>query len=156
MPNTLSLIANRGVTFNRYYVPYPLCCPSRASLLTGRYAHNDNVRGNVPPNGGYTGFKARQAYSHNLATWLQGAGYRTIHIGKFLNGYGDEPYRRRQDVPPGWSAWHTVAQRRHQPLLLRLHAQQQRRPRRPATATPAAGRRANTANATTSAAPTRR
>ena len=29
---------------------------------------------------------------HNLATWLQGAGYRTIHIGKFLNGYGDEPY----------------------------------------------------------------
>ena len=49
MPNTLSLIANRGVTFNRYYVSYPLCCPSRVSLLTGRYAHNHNVRGNVPP-----------------------------------------------------------------------------------------------------------
>jgi len=108
MPYTLSLIANRGITFNRYYVPYPLCCPSRTSLLTGRYSHNNNVRGNVPPNGGYTGFKTREAFTHNLATWLQGAGYRTIHIGKFLNGYGDEPYDDGKDVPPGWSAWHSV------------------------------------------------
>jgi N-acetylglucosamine-6-sulfatase len=108
MPYTHALIANRGVTFNRYYVPYPLCCPSRVSLLTGRYAHSHNVRGNVPPNGGYTGFKARAAYTHNIATWLQGAGYRTIHIGKFLNGYGDEPFDTGTDVPPGWSAWHSV------------------------------------------------
>ena len=108
MPYTLSLIAGRGITFTRYYVPYPLCCPSRVSLLTGRYAHNHNVRGNVPPNGGFTGFKARQAYSHNLAPWLQAAGYRTIHIGKFLNGYGDEPFDEGKDVPPGWNAWHSV------------------------------------------------
>lgn len=108
MPYTHALIANRGVTFNRYYVPYPLCCPSRVSLLTGRYSHNNNVRGNVPPNGGFTGFKARQAYSNNIATWLQGAGYRTIHIGKFLNGYGDEPFDEGKDVPPGWSSWHSV------------------------------------------------
>ena len=40
MPNTLDLIAKQGMTFNRYYVSYPLCCPSRVSLLTGRYAHN--------------------------------------------------------------------------------------------------------------------
>jgi arylsulfatase A-like enzyme len=108
MPNTLSMIAGRGITFNRYYVSYPLCCPSRVSLLTGRYAHNHNVRGNVQPNGGYTGFKSRGAFTHNLATWLQGAGYRTIHIGKFLNGYGDEPHDNGTDVPPGWSAWHSV------------------------------------------------
>jgi N-acetylglucosamine-6-sulfatase len=108
MPNTLALIAGKGITFNRYYVPYPLCCPARVSLLTGRYAHNHNVKGNVPPNGGFTGFKARQAYSHNLAPWLQAAGYRTIHIGKFLNGYGDEPFDEGKDVPPGWNAWHSV------------------------------------------------
>ena len=108
MPNTLNLIAAKGVTFNRYYVSYPLCCPSRVSLLTGRYAHNHNVRGNVPPEGGYTGFSIRQAFSHNVATWLQGAGYRTIHVGKFLNGYGDEPFNDGRTVPPGWSAWHTV------------------------------------------------
>ncbi|HET7445536.1 MAG TPA: sulfatase-like hydrolase/transferase [Solirubrobacterales bacterium] len=108
MPYTLELIAGKGVTFSRYYVSYPLCCPSRVSLLTGRYAHNHNVRGNVPPEGGYTGFSIRNAYSHNIATWLQGAGYRTIHVGKFLNGYGDEPFDNGRTVPPGWSAWHTV------------------------------------------------
>jgi arylsulfatase A-like enzyme len=108
MPNTLSQIAAKGMTFNRYYVSYPLCCPSRVSLMTGRYAHNNNVRGNVPPNGGYTGFSYRQANSHNIATWLQGAGYRTIHIGKFLNGYGDEPFDDGKTVPPGWTAWHTT------------------------------------------------
>ncbi|HEV7615904.1 MAG TPA: sulfatase [Solirubrobacterales bacterium] len=108
MPNTLASIAEKGITFNRYYVSYPLCCPSRVSLLTGRYAHNHNDRGNVPPNGGYTGFTARQAYNHNIATWLQGAGYRTIHVGKFLNGYGDEPFDEGKTVPPGWNAWHTV------------------------------------------------
>ncbi|HEX7245916.1 MAG TPA: sulfatase [Solirubrobacterales bacterium] len=108
MPNTLDLIAKRGETFNDYYVSYPLCCPSRVSLLTGRYAHNTGVKGNIQPNGGYFGFSFRGAYTHNLATWLQGAGYRTIHVGKFLNGYGDEPYSNGTEVPPGWSAWHTV------------------------------------------------
>jgi len=108
MPNTLSLIANRGVTFNRYYVSYPLCCPSRVSLLTGRYAHNHNDRGNVPPEGGYPGFASRAAFNHNIAVWLQNTGYRTIHVGKFLNGYGDKPFDSGKTVPPGWSAWHTV------------------------------------------------
>jgi arylsulfatase A-like enzyme len=108
MPNTLDLIAKHGMTFNRYYVSYPLCCPSRVTLLTGRYAHNHGVKGNVQPNGGFYGFSFRAAMTHNLAVWLQSAGYRTIHIGKFLNGYGDAPYDNGTIVPPGWSAWHTV------------------------------------------------
>ena len=77
MPATLDLIAKKGITFNRYYVSYPLCCPSRVSLLTGRYAHNHNVKGNVSPNGGYIGFSFRGAMTHNLATWLQADGYKT-------------------------------------------------------------------------------
>ena len=108
MPNTLDLLAKRGETFNRYYISYPLCCPSRTSLMTGRYAHNTGVKGNIQPNGGYFGFSFRAAYSHNIATWLQGAGYRTIHVGKFLNGYGDEPFSNGSEVPPGWSDWHSV------------------------------------------------
>jgi len=108
MPNTLQMLGEKGVTFTRYYTPYSLCAPSRVSLLTGRYAHNNHVQGNVPPNGGWTGFQSRLAYSHNLATWLQGAGYRTIHIGKILNGYGDAPYSPGTEVPPGWSSWHTI------------------------------------------------
>jgi N-acetylglucosamine-6-sulfatase len=108
MPNTLQMLGEKGITFNRYYTPYSLCAPSRVSLLTGRYAHNNHVQGNVPPNGGWTGFQSRLAYSHNLATWLQGAGYRTIHVGKILNGYGDPPYSPGTEVPPGWSSWHSV------------------------------------------------
>lgn len=110
MPATLDLIAKKGITFNRYYVSYPLCCPSRVSLWTGRYAHNHNVRGNVQPNGGFTGFSFRGAFSHNLATWLQADGYRTIHIGKVLNGYGDAPYDSGTVVPPGWDSFYGVEQ----------------------------------------------
>ena len=73
MPNTLDLIAKRGMTFNRYYVSYPLCCPSRVSLLTGRYAHNHGVRGNVQPNGGYSGF-ARAGRLHPQPRGLDAAG----------------------------------------------------------------------------------
>jgi arylsulfatase A-like enzyme len=108
MPNTRALIGEKGATFTQYYTPYSLCAPSRVSLLTGRYAHNDKVRGNVPPNGGYPGFAARAAYNHDLPVWLQNAGYRTIHVGKFLNAYGDAPYDNGLSVPPGWNAWHTT------------------------------------------------
>ena len=117
MPNTLGLIASRGETFSRYYVSYSLCCPSRVTLLTGRYAHNHNVRGNVQPNGGYSGFAARAALNHNLAVWMHRVGYRTVHVGKFLNGYGDAPYSDGLNAPPGWSAWHTVLQADSQHLF---------------------------------------
>src|SRR3954466_6089739 len=108
MPNTQDLIAKRGETFNRYYVFYPLCCPSRVSLLTGRYAHNNGVKGNVQTDRRYFGFSFRAAYKHSLAVWLQDTGYRTMHVGKFLNGYGDEPWADGTTEPPRWSAWHTV------------------------------------------------
>ncbi|MGZ5335655.1 MAG: sulfatase-like hydrolase/transferase, partial [Solirubrobacterales bacterium] len=47
MPSTQALIGGQGATFRRTYVPYPLCCPSRAGLLTGQYMHNHGVRGNL-------------------------------------------------------------------------------------------------------------
>lgn len=108
MPSTLDLLGGRGMTFNRYYVPYPLCCPSRVSLLTGRYSHSNNVRGNNPPNGGFTGFSFRAAAENNIATWLQAAGYRTLHVGKVMNGYGQEPFSNGTEVPPGWDSWYGV------------------------------------------------
>lgn len=108
MPNVEDLIGKRGITFERYYVSYPLCCPSRVTLLTGRYAHNHNVRGNNPPNGGFTGFLARTAGRHNLAVWLQEAGYRTIHSGKVMNGFGHRPFDDGTTVPPGWHAFYGI------------------------------------------------
>ena len=108
MPATLNKIGRRGATFNNYYVSFPTCCPSRAALLTGRYNHNNGVRGNVAPDGGWQAFRRSLGYRRNLATWLQGAGYRTVHIGKFLNQYGSVN-RPEDEVPPGWSEWQTNA-----------------------------------------------
>ena len=87
--------------FKRSYVSYPVCCPSRATYLTGQYAHNHGVMGLYPPTGGYGRFDKQ----NTLPVWLQRAGYHTVHLGKFLNGYGDQ---EPADVPPGWSDWYAT------------------------------------------------
>jgi arylsulfatase A-like enzyme len=101
MRHTRRLVGANGVRFDRSYVSYPVCCPSRATYLTGQYAHNHGVMGLYPPTGGYGRFDKRNA----LPVWLQNAGYHTAHLGKFLNGYGDQ---EPADVPPGWSDWHAT------------------------------------------------
>ena len=103
MPVTRQRIGDRGVTFNRYYASTPLCCPSRTTLLTGRYSHNHRVLNNDSP-GGYPGFRAHDLRD-NIAIWLQDAGYRTVHVGKFLNHYGGED---PLEEPPGWNEWRTL------------------------------------------------
>lgn len=99
MPKTRSLIARRGTTFSTSLVSLPLCCPSRATFMTGQYAHNHGVQWNHMPSGGYE--KLRQ--DETLPVWLRRAGYRTIHIGKFLNETGE---RNPTEVPKGWDDWH--------------------------------------------------
>ena len=99
MPRTHALLGAGGVTFDRSYVSYPLCCPSRATFLSGQYAHNHNVLGLHPPTGGYGRFDAFES----LPVWLERAGYHTAHVGKYLNGYGtDIP----SAPPPGWNDWY--------------------------------------------------
>jgi N-acetylglucosamine-6-sulfatase len=99
MPQTKQLLGDEGVTFDNNFVSYSLCCPSRSTFLTGQYAHNHGVLGNAPPNGGYYKLDS----TNTLPVWLQRAGYNTIHLGKYLNGYGT---RDPTEVPPGWSEWH--------------------------------------------------
>jgi N-acetylglucosamine-6-sulfatase len=103
MGNVESELAAKGATFQNSFTNWPLCCPSRATFYTGQYAHNHHVLGNSPPNGGFTKFSD----ASTLAVWLQQAGYQTIHIGKYLNGYGegstDPTY-----VPPGWNEWYAA------------------------------------------------
>ncbi len=53
LPQTQALIGAAGVSFTNAYASYPLCCPSRATLLTGQHAHNHGVLGNTAPDGGY-------------------------------------------------------------------------------------------------------
>ena len=61
MPNVQSLLAAQGTSFNEAYVSFPLCCPSRATLMSGLYMHNHGVRGNFPPFGSWTRFIPHEA-----------------------------------------------------------------------------------------------
>ncbi len=99
LPNVRRLIGNEGVTFDRNFDSFSLCCPSRSSFLTGQYSHNNGVRGNKLPEGGYYKLDS----TNTLPVWLQRSGYYTALVGKYLNGYGT---RDPREVPPGWSEWH--------------------------------------------------
>jgi N-acetylglucosamine-6-sulfatase len=97
MRNTLSLLGAHGTTFRNSYVSYPLCCPSRATFLTGQYAHNHHV---------LTDQRFNDLDSSNtLAVWLRRAKYRTAMFGKYLNGYG-VVYPRQ--IPKGWTQWYAL------------------------------------------------
>ncbi len=101
MPLTTTHLARNGVEFTNAFTSISLCCPSRATMLTGLYSHNHGVLDNDPSRqGGAPNFKD----TSTLSTWLQQAGYRTGLYGKYMNFYGvltPWPY-----VPPGWNEWH--------------------------------------------------
>lgn len=101
MPKTKALIEDQGTKFTNFFVSYPFCCPSRASILRGQYAHNTGVVGNELPYGGYEKFHALGREESTLATWLRAAGYHTAMIGKYLNRY----VPHQHEVPPGWRDW---------------------------------------------------
>ena len=95
MPTVQAELIDKGITFTNAFVVNPLCCPSRVSILTGRYSHSTGIYRNTPPHGGFSSFRDRST----VATWLQRIGYRTGYFGKYLNDY------RSTYVPPGWDRW---------------------------------------------------
>ena len=97
----------KGVSFTRYHAPVPVCSPSRASMLSGQYSHNHGVRRvGSDEFSDWPAFQANEILDHNLATWLQGGGYRTMHFGKFINDYAEPEDQPITYVPPGWDEWH--------------------------------------------------
>jgi arylsulfatase A-like enzyme len=98
MSNVQRLLVQEGTTFANSFATFPLCCPSRATFLTGQYSHNHGVVGNNQRNG------LRNLNERNtLPVWLTHAGYSTIFVGKYFNGYGK---LRKTTVSPGWDEWH--------------------------------------------------
>jgi arylsulfatase A-like enzyme len=86
MPETRNLFKSNGVTFDRAFATTPICCPFRASLMTGQYAHNSGVRRQSD------GPKIN--HDHTLQRYFSDGGYRTALIGKFLNSW------KLEDPPP--------------------------------------------------------
>jgi arylsulfatase A-like enzyme len=104
MPNVRRLIGDQGVRFTNTFSPQPLCCPARASFLTGEYSHNHHVWSHVAP----FGFRALDD-SQTVPVWLHDVGYDTVFLGKYLNGYGEQTRKNGEPslryVPPGWTDW---------------------------------------------------
>jgi len=106
MPN-VKRMQREGATFDHYYVTDSLCCPSRASIFTGKFPHNTGIFTNGGREGGFHLFHSRGEEKSTFATHLQSAGYFTGMMGKYMNGYkpigvvdGAPAY-----IPPGWNEW---------------------------------------------------
>lgn len=83
----LDALAARGVRFTQFYSAAPVCSPSRAGLLTGRYPQRAGVPGNVSSEKGRAGMPSEQI---TMAEMMKSAGYTTAHIGKWHLGYTPE------------------------------------------------------------------
>ena len=105
MPKTRDLIVEEGIEYEKAFVTTPLCCPSRASILRGQYAHNHQIWENRD---GFPTFRRLGHERSTIATWLKEEGYETALIGKYLNGYFSEDHNH---VPPGWDEWRAMIEK---------------------------------------------
>ncbi|GLI59401.1 hypothetical protein VaNZ11_001283 [Volvox africanus] len=101
MPKLHKYIADKGLHLNNFIVTSSLCCPSRVSLLTGRFTHNHNVTSNQAPQGGWGRFKAQNLDADWLPLWLKPLGYNTYFTGKFINLFDVLPGDIK-NCPKGW------------------------------------------------------
>ena len=95
MPKTRSVLKDKGMNFHNALVSTPLCCPSRATIMRGQYAHNSEVWNMSGSSGGWQTYRAKGLERNNVATRLDAAGYRTGLFGKYLNGYKSTSTNRR-------------------------------------------------------------
>ena len=97
MQETKQKLFDKSVVFENAFITTPLCCPARASVLSGGfYPYNTGVFMVIGDNGGENSFRGAQDRD-TIATSLQGMGYKTAYTGgKYLNDYRP-PY-----IPPGW------------------------------------------------------
>jgi N-acetylglucosamine-6-sulfatase len=100
MPSLKKNITREGIKFTNMVSTYPLCCPSRATIQRGQYAHNTKIYGNSLPAGGWEKFQHLGEHSSTIATWLNASNYQTGLFGKYMNNYRDRL------IPPGWDRWY--------------------------------------------------
>lgn len=116
IPAVRELVGGHGVTFPRAYATTPLCGPSRASVLSGRYAHHHGVLQNGRP------WPTRLDQRTVLPRYLRNAGYRTALFGKYINGWdvnqappGFDEFAMMQPPKYGDARWNVNGRIGHDP-----------------------------------------
>ncbi|XP_034752897.1 glucosamine (N-acetyl)-6-sulfatase (Sanfilippo disease IIID), b [Etheostoma cragini] len=107
MKKTRTLIGEAGVTFLNAFTVTPLCCPSRSSILTGRYPHNHEVRNNSLSGNCSSPQWQKGPETTAFPVYLGKQKYQTFFAGKYLNQYGKKD-GDLSHVPPGWDQWHAL------------------------------------------------
>jgi len=105
MPNTRHYFFDKGRSFPRGFVTTPNCCPSRASIFTGLFAHNHGVR---------TNGSANLPQNVTMQRYLHDAGYKTAILGKYLNSWP------LADEPPYFDHWALIKPDSYQDALFNI------------------------------------
>ena len=103
MPRLQAEFGDKGMTFTNHFVTSSVCCPSRASILSGKYVHNHGVlHQGGDERGSYRAFHRLGIDKSTVATALKAKGYSTSLIGKYFSTYSNlfAGY-----IPPGWDEW---------------------------------------------------
>jgi N-acetylglucosamine-6-sulfatase len=95
MPYTRRVVAKQGTVLADAVVTSPLCCPSRASFMTGQYTHN---------HGAWNSYATLTDPASHLGSWLRSDGYRTAMVGKYFNHY-HKAVANPTKPAPGWDQW---------------------------------------------------